>query len=175
MQDAILNLIRSRRSIRSFEAGRDVTPEQVETLLEAARWAPNGGNVQAWRFIVVRNRALQSKLADAALAQRFLADAPVVIAVCADLRRAESSYGARGRDLYCVQDTAAAVQNILLTAHAMGLGTCWVGAFDETEVAQILGIDKALRPVAMIPVGYSAEQPAPRPRRTVAEVAERRD
>ena len=124
----LLELIRSRRSIRSYHTERTLSEEQIEALLEAARWAPSGGNVQPWRFYVVRDATLRADLARAALNQDFVARAPVVIAVCVDLDAAERSYGSRGRDLYCLQDTAAAVQNMLLLAHAMELGTCWVGA-----------------------------------------------
>ena len=90
--------------------------------------------------------------------------------VCADSPRSEQRYQERGRALYCIQDTAAAIQNILLCAKEAGLGTCWIGAFNETNCAEVLNLNDNLRPVAIIPVGYPAnEPPAPR-RRPIDEV-----
>ena len=84
---------------------------------------------------------------------------PVIIVVCAELARSAASYGQRGYTLYALQDTAAAIENILLCAVEKGLGCCWVGAFREEVVAQVLGLDtKINRPVAMIPIGYPAEE-----------------
>ncbi|MCD5408798.1 nitroreductase family protein [Candidatus Bipolaricaulota bacterium] len=166
--------IKGRRSVRRFDPQQDVSPELVNRLLEAARWAPSAGNAQPWRFVVVRSPELKEKLAQAALGQRFLAQAPVVIVVCADLARTRDAYGHRGETLYCLQDTAAAIQNIHLAATELGLGTCWVGAFDESEVARLLALPPGFRPVALVPVGYPAEAPAPRPRRPLSEVVEYR-
>ena len=94
----------------------------------------------------------------------------MVIVVCVDEKRASQSYGDRGKNLYCIQDTAAAVQNILLTAYSMGFGTCWIGAFKEDEVKKIINAPKEIRPVAMIPIGYPDESPAARSRRPVKEL-----
>ena len=170
----ILEAIRMRRSIRKFDASRDVDDGVLSEVLEAATWAPSAGNAQPWRFLVVRASELKQKLATAALGQEFVAQAPVVIVVCADLARAKQAYGERGESLYCLQDTAAAVQNMHLAAVSLGLGTCWVGAFSEREVSCHLGLPPSLRPVALIPMGYPAEKPRPRPRRPLAEVVEYR-
>lgn len=171
---SVWEAIKGRRSVRRFDPARDVPREVVSRLLEAARWAPSAGNAQPWMFVVVRSKELKEGLVQAALGQRFLAQAPLVIVVCADLARAREAYGSRGETLYCLQDTAAAVQNILLAAAEQGLGTCWVGAFDESEVARLLGLPPGLRPVALVPVGYPAETPAPRPRRPLSEIVEYR-
>jgi len=146
--------IRGRRSIRRFEPTA-VTAAQIDELLEAARWAPTAGNLQPWVFVVVTSPATRRELADAAYGQDFVAEAPVVIGVAA-APPPTSRYGERGRDLYCLQDTAAAVQNILLTAYTMGLGTCWVGAFDDAATARALKLGPGERPVALIPVGVPA-------------------
>ncbi|RLE29702.1 nitroreductase family protein [Candidatus Acetothermia bacterium] len=164
--------IRKRRSIRRFDQGGEVSPETVEALLTAAIMAPSAGNAQPWKFVVVRSSGLKAELARAALGQAFIAQAPVVIVVCADLARARRAYGERGESLYCLQDTAAAIQNLHLAAVELGLGTCWVGAFDEREVARLLGLPGSLRPVALIPVGYPAERPPARPRRPLSEVVD---
>jgi len=165
----VLEAIRTRRSIRRF-TGEDVEPEVVEELIDAARWAPSAGNLQPWEFVVVRRPELKMALARAALGQGFIAEAPVVVVVCADQFRSASVYGERGSSLYCIQDTAAAIQNMLLAAHARGLGTCWVGAFREGEVGRLIGVPPGVRPVAIIPVGHPAERPRAPPRRGLREI-----
>ncbi|MEM2879689.1 MAG: nitroreductase family protein [Candidatus Bathyarchaeia archaeon] len=165
----VFEAIRGRRSIRAFRE-TDVPKETVEKLIEAASWAPSAGNIQPWEFIVVRNPETKRRLAEAALGQSFIEEAPVVIVVCADEERSARGYGTRGKTLYCIQDTAAAIQNIHLAAYALGLGTCWVGAFREEEARKILEIPDGVRPVAIIPVGYPAESPSPRSRRPLKQI-----
>jgi nitroreductase len=142
----------------------------VEKLIDAARWAPSAGNIQPWEFIIVRKPRIKRRLVEAALDQVFIEEAPVVIVVCANEVRSSQGYGVRGKTLYCVQDTAAAIQNIHLTAYSLGLGTCWVGAFREEETRKILKIPRGIRPVAIIPVGYSAEAPTPRMRKSISQI-----
>ncbi len=154
----LVEAIKNRRSIRSFK-GDVVSEEDIYKLLEAASYAPTAGNVQPWIFIVVKNIKTKKNLAVSALNQLWMTEAPVVIVVCANLARAKRFYGERGRDLYSIQDTAAAAQNILLTAVSLGLGGCWVGAFSEARVAKILDLSLELRPLALIPVGYPNEEP----------------
>jgi nitroreductase len=165
----VFEAIRGRRSIRAFES-REVSDELVERLIEAARWAPSAGNIQPWEFIIVRKPEIKRKLAEAALWQSFIEEAPVVIVVCADEVRSAQGYGMRGKTLYCIQDTAAATQNIHLAAYSMGLGTCWVGAFREDQVEKTLKTPAGIRPVAIIPVGYPAEKPSPRSRRSLKQI-----
>jgi len=162
----VVEAIKGRRSVRAFENGKDVSKETVGGLIDAARWAPSAGNIQPWEFIIVRRPELKKKLAEAAFGQSFIEDAPVVIVVCADENRSFEGYGERGRALYCIQDTAAAIQNIHLAAYSAGLGTCWVGAFREGAVSEILNIAEGIRPVALIPVGYASKFPPPRGKRT---------
>ncbi|MEW6244131.1 MAG: nitroreductase family protein [Bacillota bacterium] len=171
MTKDVIDAINDRRSIREFTAD-DVPEATVTRLLEAACRAPSAGNRQPWFFYLVRAQKVKSALARAAYDQRFLEEAPWVIVVCAEPERSAERYGKRGRELYCIQDTAAAVQNILLAADGFGLGTCWVGAFDEMRAAQVLEIDPEVRrPIAMIPVGIPASRPSPRARRPVSEVS----
>ncbi len=162
--------LRERFSCRSF-ASVSLSREQIGELLEAARWAPSAGNLQPWRFVVVTDAACRRALAVAAFGQGFVAAAPVAIVVCAVPTESSRGYGARGRDLYCLQDTAAATENLLLAATAAGLGACWVGAFDEESVHRALGLEPGWRPVALIPVGVPAEAPSTRSRRSLIEVA----
>ncbi len=146
--------VEKRHCVRGFDAERDVAPEIVERILRAAILTPSAGNCQPWHFIVVRRAEIKERLAEAAWGQRFVAEAAVVIVVCAEPGRSAARYGSRGSKLYCLQDTAAATEHILLAATASGLGSCWVGAFDEGAVAQALQLPDHLRPVVIVPIGY---------------------
>ncbi|MEM2104324.1 MAG: nitroreductase family protein [Candidatus Bathyarchaeia archaeon] len=165
----VFEAIRGRRSIRAFK-DVEVSLDVVERLIDAARWAPSAGNIQPWEFIIVRNPQTKRRLAEAALEQFFIEEAPVVIVVCADEERSMQGYGVRGKVLYCIQDTAAAIQNIHLAAYALGLGTCWVGAFREEQARKVLNIPEGVRPLAIIPVGYPAETPKPTTRRPTKQI-----
>jgi nitroreductase len=151
-------VIENRYSVRNFDPGVDVPAETVERLLEAAIRAPSAGNRQPWHFYVVRDPELRQGLVAAALGQTFIAQAPVAIVVCADAEQSAGRYGQRGRELYCLQDTAAAIEHILLAAVALGLGGCWVGAFDERRAAGVLNLPQRHRPVAILPIGKPARQ-----------------
>jgi nitroreductase len=168
----VFDAIRNRRSIRSYEEGA-VTEGQIETLIEAASCAPSAGNIQPWEFVVVRDSQIKMRLSAAALEQVFIEEASVVIVVCANEARSRQGYGSRGANLYCIQDTAAATENLLLAAHALGLGTCWIGAFREDAARSALNVPSHLRPVAIIPVGIPSESPSPRRRRPLAEIIHR--
>ena len=165
----LLQAIKGRRSIRAFKK-QNVPEEIVEKLIDAASWAPSAGNIQPWEFVIVRKPAVKKKLAQAALNQEFVEEAPVVIVVCADEKRSSMGYGLRGGTLYCIQDTAAATQNILLTAYSLGLGACWVGAFNEDEAKKVMNAPEEIRPVAIIPVGYANEAPSQRDRRPLSRI-----
>ncbi|MGA2385853.1 MAG: nitroreductase family protein [Candidatus Bathyarchaeia archaeon] len=168
----LLEIIRNRRSIRAYKS-EDLPEGTVEKLLEAARWAPSAGNVQPWAFVVAATHNMKLNLSVAAYGQKQVEEASVVIIVCADEARAEESYGLRGKTLFCLQDTAAAIQNILLSAHALGLGSCWVGAFKEEQVRKAVNAPKNMRPVALIPVGTPDETPEARVRRPLSEIMHR--
>jgi nitroreductase len=165
----VLEAVKGRRSIRAFK-NQDIPAEIVEKLIDAAQWAPSAGNIQPWKFIIVRKPEIKRKLVEAALSQIFIEEAPIVIVVCANEERSSQGYGVRGKTLYCIQDTAAAIQNIHLTAYSLGLGTCWVGAFRDEEARKILKIPRGIRPVAIIPVGYPAEVPTARSRRPISQI-----
>lgn len=158
-----------RRSVRHFNAKLDVSSQDIDALLEAAVAAPSAGNIQPWRFVVVRSLDARERLANA-LQQRWATAAPAVIVVCVDPRPSAARYGDRGEYLYCLQDTAAATQNILLTAVDRGLAACWIGAFSEDAVRDAIGLQRPVTPVAIIPVGYSAESAGRPSRRSVSEL-----
>lgn len=163
-------VIEERHSVRDFDIQRDVPPEMIERILKAAIRAPSAGNCQPWHFVVIRSKQTKNLLAEAAYGQWFIADAPVVIVVCAEPARSAWRYGNRGVQLYCLQDTAAATEHILLAATALGLGACWVGAFDERAASKALNLSTDLRPVAIIPIGYPAAGAYRTPRRSLQEV-----
>jgi len=163
----VFESIKSRRSIRSFR-NEELPLNTLELLIEAAQWAPSAGNIQPWEIVIVKKPETKKKLVKAALNQTFVEEAPVIIVVCANENRSVQGYGNRGKTLYCIQDTAAAIQNLHLAAYSLGLGTCWIGAFNEDEVQKILKIPEGIRPVAIIPVGYAAEKPQPRRRRAMS-------
>jgi nitroreductase len=154
------DVLDQRRSVRAFDPAAEVSADAVERLLQAAVRAPSAGNRQPWHFYVVRDAAARQGLADAAYGQDFVAQAPLAIVVCADAEQSAGRYGDRGRELYCLQDTAVATEHILLAAVALGLGGCWVGAFDERQAAHVLDLPVRHRPVAILPIGKPARRPS---------------
>ncbi|MFQ6134185.1 MAG: nitroreductase family protein [Nitrososphaerales archaeon] len=151
-------LLRDRHSVRSFRSD-DVEQEKVLRILQDAIRSPSAGNLQSWEFILVRDEGVKKRLAEAALDQDFIAEAPVVLVVCADAERSGWRYGERGRSFYCLIDTSMASMIILLSAVEEGLGACFVAAFDDREVSEILSLPKKIRPIGIIPLGYSGEAP----------------
>jgi nitroreductase len=168
---SLLSLMRQRRSIRSFDPKKEITPSDVTLVLEAGRLAPSAGNVQTWHFFLTRDNGKKRKIAQAAYGQSFIARAPLVIIVAVDKVRAERGYGSRGLHLYGIQDTAAAIEHMLLAARALGIGSCWIGAFSEEELEKALEIDRErYRTIAIIPLGYSDEQPQERGRNSLSDI-----
>ncbi|MCZ7383052.1 MAG: nitroreductase family protein [Candidatus Methanoperedens sp.] len=157
-----IETIKGRRSVRRFKA-QPVGKEIIEELLDAARMAPSAGNLQARDFIVISNKITKQKLKEAALGQSFIEQAPIVIVAVANIERSSRVYKTRG-ELYAIQDATASVENILLSACSLGLAACWVGAFDENAVIELLGIPNKTKPIAIIPVGYADEEPVAPPR-----------
>lgn len=164
----VFEAIRERRSVRKYKPD-PVSEEQLNTLLEAARWAPSWANTQCWNFVVVRDPQLKERLADTLSptnpAIAAIKGAPVLIVACAEKGRSGYKRGEVMTDKgdWFMFDVALAMQNITLAAHALGLGTLHVGLFDAPKVVQILDVPQDIAVVEMMPVGYPAEQPtAPR-------------
>lgn len=162
MDMPVLTAVKSRRSIRDF-TDQEIPADAIEDLVEAIRWAPSAGNLQSRKFYFVFNRDIRKKLAKAALNQDFIIKAPLAVVACLD-RRIAARYGERGVNLYSIQDVSASVMSMMLAAQERGLGTVWVGAFNEFEVIEILDLPGNLRPIAVVPVGYPAKIPKPTPR-----------
>lgn len=165
----VIEAIKKRRSIRQYKA-QEVPDDVLRSILDCARIAPSAGNRQPWTFIAVKSQETRGKLVEAAGKQPMLGQAPVVVVVCADLEVCGARYEDRGRTLYAFQDTAAAIENMMLAAISFGLGTCWVGAFKETEVRRVLELPANLKPVAMMPLGYPDQERGPRETRPYEEV-----
>lgn len=156
-----LRPIFDRYSCRAF-APDPIPDEHLHWLKEALRWAPSAGNYQPWYFFVIYDERTKRDLARAALNQTFLTEAPLVFVVCSEPDRSARGYGERGATLYHLQDTAAAIENLLIAATALGYGSCWIGAFSESAVSQILNLDPSLRPMALVPVGVPRHPPGRR-------------
>ncbi len=154
----VAECIRTRRSVRDF-LDTPVEKEKVGQILEAGKQAPSAGNQQTWKFILVREPGLRVQIANACVQQLWVGHAPVIIVVCAEVEKMKRFYEDRGEHLYSIQSCAAAIENMLLAAHNLGLGACWVGAFDEASITKILGIPEGIRPQAVIPIGYAARAP----------------
>ncbi len=152
-----IRAINDRRSIRKFK-NINIEKDIIDILLNAAQMAPSAGNVQGRDYIIVTNQEIKQRLVDAAHNQKFIGQAPVVIIFVANIERSSKRYGGRGL-LYAIQDATASIMNLMLIAHDLDLGTCWVGAFEEDYVRNILGIPANLKPVAIIPIGYPDEFP----------------
>ena len=183
---SILDIVKSRRSVRAYR-DRPIPQNAIDDLIEAIRWAPSAGNLESRKFYFVfhpdRRKALAGAAGNRDLAARMrqlvktavgrnpLSDAPLVVVACLD-RRIAARYGERGERLYAIQDAAASLMNMMLVAHDRGLGTVWIGSFDEAAVAKVLDLPGHLRPVALVPVGYPALVPAPPQRAPLEQVVE---
>jgi nitroreductase len=163
-------LIRHRRSIRSYQA-QPVEEAKLTRILEAANQAPSAGNLQAYVILIVRDAATRSTLSRAALSQESLVQAPVVLAFFARMNASAAKYKTRGAELYSLQDATIACAYAQLAATSQGLGTVWIGAFDDAAVARALKAPADWRPVALLPIGYPAESPEPTPRRKLEDMA----
>jgi len=163
----VIDLIRDRRSIREY-INKDIPYEDILEIIEAARWAPSSGNLQNWYFVIVKNRDTIEKIAKAT-GQEFVKDSNTIIVVCSDDKLVESLYGDRGK-MYAIQNVAAAIQNMLLVATEKGIGTCWVGAFDEDMVKSIIEAPKEISIHAIITLGYYSKKPEPPKRKSLDEI-----
>ncbi|MBI3027453.1 nitroreductase family protein [Candidatus Woesearchaeota archaeon] len=159
----IFDCIRTRRSIRKYK-DKPVPWEDVVEVLQAGKYAPFAGNIFNAKFIVIKSEAKRKAIAEASVQQYWMQDAPVYIVVVGEPEKAERYYGTRGVRLYTIQGSAAAIENMLLTAHSLGLGSCWVGAFDEEEIRRICNLPEHVNVQGIITIGYADESPTPPPK-----------
>ena len=172
----VLEAIKSRRRIRRYK-DNPVDDKVVELVLEGARVAPSWANTQCWRFIVVRDTQIKTELAitlgDTNPAADAIRNAPVVIVACAELGKSggfKEGEPSTDKDDWYMFDVALAMQNLILTATSLGLGTVHVGLFDALKAAAILGVPKGFCVVEMTPLGYPDQVRDPRPRKELSEI-----
>lgn len=161
--------VKKRKSIRAF-LDKEIEKEKLDKLLETINAAPSAGNLQSYKIALVRNKQLKQAVAEGALRQGFIAQAPLALVFLADKARASSKYGERGANLYALQDATIAAAYAQLTATALGLATVWVGAFETEKIAKLIKATEHEIPVAIIPIGYAAEQGHPKKRRKQSEM-----
>ena len=162
--------VRHRHSIRKYQPDMPVETEKLHAILEMACAAPSAGDLQSYRIIVVQDLAERQALVHAAHQQTFIAEAPVCLVFCADPTRSATAFGERGEKLYALQDATIAAAYAQLAIVAAGMGSTWVGYFEEDRVSAALRLDPGLMPVALLSLGYPAELPEPSSRRRLHEV-----
>jgi len=169
-----LEAIKTRRSVRKFSP-QPVEPEKLQALLEAVQLAPSWANMQCWRFVVVQDPAVRARISELSFveaffapkgyksnpAQKALADAPVVVVACAEPLDSGDLHG----QLYYMTDVGIATENLMLAAHSLGLGTVFVGVFDEEQLGELLEIPPGIRIVGLFPIGYPQDPPKSGPPR----------
>jgi len=161
----VMEAIGRRRSIRAF-TDRPVEEEKLQAVLDAGRLAPSAKNMQEWRFIVVRDPALRQKLVGVANEQTFVGQAPVVIVGCGT----QCDYRMPcGQPAFLI-DVAIAMEHMALEAVEQGLGTCWIGAYQQQGIKDLLGIPPEAQVVCLLPVGYPVQEPEARPRLSLEEI-----
>ncbi len=185
----LFEAIKNRRSIRRYKSD-PVDDKKIEAILEAGRWAPSWANTQCWRFIVVRDPEIKAKLVDTLMKIKLpdrevpnpgamaMNTVPAVIVVCAEIGKSGGKSGPGGGGVEYVTDkgdwfmfdTALAVQNMVLAAHGLGLGTVIMGAFDAVQAEKALGVPKGYRVVVMFPVGVPDQEGKAPPRKELSEI-----
>ena len=175
-----LEAIRTRKSVRKF-SDRPVEPEKLRVVLEAVRQAPSWANMQCWRFVVVQDAGVKEKISELSYvesffatrgykfnpAQKALAEAPVIIVACAE----PGQSGDLGGQHYYMTDIGIAAENLLLAAHSLGLGSVFVGVFNEEKLGDLLDIPPGIRIVGLFPLGYPLEEgKAGPPRKPLDEI-----
>lgn len=154
----ILELMRTRRSVRKYK-DKQVPFDNIVTILRAGMDAPSAGNLKSWKFIIVKDENKRKAIAEAAMQQYWMEVAPFHIVLAGEPEKMERFYGTRGKRLYLIQSIAASIQNMLLAAHHLGLGACWVGAFDEVALRTILNVPEHANIHAIVTIGYPDEFP----------------
>ena len=155
-----IETIMNRRSIRHYKPDK-IPGEHLRAILEAGRQAPSAKNLQSWHFVVVNDPQLKRKVAAACHGQHWMAEASVIIAAV-DI---PTEY-----ERWLKVNTTIAMQNMILAAHSLGYGTCWIGAFDENKVSELLHVPEDKQVISLTPIGLPAVQPDARPRKDLSEI-----
>lgn len=164
-----VNLISSRHSVRAF---KDILIPQnkLNIIINASIKGPSSGNLQSYQIFIVSEKIKKEKLVEAAHGQGYISEAPLVMIFCGDPKRCGSEYGLRGEELFCIQDATIACAYSQITAHSLGLSSVWIGSFDEEKVSKVLNLKNDLRPIAILPIGFSNETPEITNRRSIDEM-----
>ncbi len=173
----VMEAIKKRRSIRAYKS-TPIDQKTLNTILEAGRLAPSWANTQSWRFVVIQDESVKTQLADNATApgsrnNGYLKQAPVVIAACAELNKAGYRGGQPTTDkegYWFMFDVALALENMVLEAQELGIGTLYIGAFDAKKAGSVLGVPEGYACVILLPLGHPNEQPEARPRKEISEI-----
>ena len=170
--------VTTRRSVRRYKPD-PVPNELINKLIDAARWAPTGGNLQSWLFYVIKNKQMINDIVNTTYIgfdkvtgrpQKWIGSAPVIIVIGADTKQHKARYGRMGSERGTIFEIGACIENILLGATALGLGSCWVVGFDETELAQLVKLPKGVKLLSLVTIGYPQKVPSPPPRFSVEEI-----
>ena len=169
MMTNFTDLLYKRKSIREF-TDYTLSEAEITLLMESATRAPNACNLQSWHFYAVTNRDMINSFYPAIYSGKWITEAAMVIVVCTDAKELEKRFGDRGSKLFAVQDTAAAINNILLQAANIGLGGCWIGAYNDEKCRELLNIPAERCPVALLPIGKPKSEPFERGRKPLGDV-----
>lgn len=162
-------LAKERRSIRAYKPD-EISDRDFKKILEAANSAPSAGNLQSYEIFVVRDKEKKNELVAAAGGQQFIAQAPVALVFCACPFKSALRYGKRGLELYAIQDATISATFAMLAASSLGIGSVWIGAFDEEKVLDALENPRNVKPIAILPLGYPDEAPLPHARKRLDEM-----
>jgi nitroreductase len=149
-----MDLVKLRKSVRAYVPGQEIDSKTLNKILDAARFAPSAKNIQDWKFIVVRDKNLLSELVPGCKDQKFISQAAAIIVGCSD----KTDYVMTcGQPAYTV-NLAVALEHMALMAAELGIGSCWLGAFYEDKVKEILDIPSTVRVVNMLTLGYPVQE-----------------
>ena len=166
----LFSTVRHRHSVRKYQTDMPIEEEKLHAILETACAAPSAGDLQAYHIYVVKQAEQRNAIAEASQQQEFIKEAPISLVFCSDPARSANEFKDRGEQLYALQDTTIAAAYAQLAAVAAGLGSTWVGNFDEQRLMGAIDIKPGLTPVAILTIGYPAELPELSSRRNIKEV-----
>lgn len=163
------SVLESRHSIRAY-LPMAVEDAKLDAILAAANGAPSAVNAQSYEIYITKTRDSIDRIAAATWNQGFLAQAPVVLVFCSHPARGEARLGAEGARLFALQDATIACTFAMLAATAQGLASVWIGAFDPAAVGRAIGAPEGVTPVAILPIGYAAQQHEVTGRRAISDL-----
>lgn len=165
-------VIKKRKSIRILSL-KKIEKKKIDEILKTIKGAPSAGNLQAFKVYLVEDQKVREKLTKVTGGQGVISQSPASLVFCSIPSESGQRYGERGEKLYSIQDATIACTFAWLAAVDNGLASVWIGAFDEEKVSKILKLNKDIRPVAILPLGYPAEKPSPKPRKNLSELVEK--